>query len=100
MATMPNVVGTNWQQATAAMIQAGVVPDNGSLPSGTYEQLGYFDKWPVSLTWIKNSALKPGQVTAQSPTSASIVTLGDPVSLTVVSYPFSVANMFSAGGYS
>jgi len=97
---MPNVVGTNWQQATSALIQAGVVPDNGSLPSNGYTQLGYFDKWPVSLTWVKNSAVKPGQVTAQSPAAASVVTLGVAVSLTVASYPFSVSNMFSAGGYS
>lgn len=99
MPTMPNVVGTNWQQATSSLIQAGVVPDNGSLPSGSYVQLGYFDRWPVTVTWIK-SAARGGQVTAQTPAAAATVALGDPVTLTVSSMPFSVASMFSAGGYS
>jgi len=100
MPTMPNVVGSNWQQATAALIQAGVVPDNGSLPSGTYKQLGYFDKWPVTLTWAKSAIAKPGIVTAQSPASSASVALNDPIALTVASPPMSVCDRYSAGGYS
>ena len=97
---MPNVVGVNWQQATAALIVAGVVPDNGSLPSGTYTQLGYFAHWPVTITWANSATAKPGVVTAQSPASSASVALNDPVSLTVASMPFSVSDKFSAGGYS
>ena len=100
MPIMPNVVGTNVQQATATLIQAGIVPDNGSLPTNGYTQLGYFDRWPVSVTWVKSIAVKPGQVIAQTPTAASVVAFGAAVLLTVSSYPFSVSNMFSAGGYS
>jgi beta-lactam-binding protein with PASTA domain len=100
MPTMPNVVGVNWQQATASLIQAGVAPDNGSLPSGAYPQLGYFDDWSVSLEWVKAGAVEPGIVTAQIPAPASVVALGAPVLLTVANFPLSVSNMFSAGGYS
>ena len=96
---MPNVVGTNWQQATAALIQAGVVPDNGTLPTYSYVQLGYFDKWPVALNWIK-SAAPAGQVTAQSPAALSAVAFNAAVTLTVASPPMGVSDRYSAGGYS
>ena len=98
MPTMPNVVGLSCQQATTALIQAGVTPDNGSV-SGNYTNLGYFDTWPVSIIWAK-STQKAGTVTAQSPASGNTVAFGVSVTLTASSYPVSVSSMFSAGGSS
>ena len=103
MATMPNVVGMNVSQATATLIAAGIVPDNGLLPTGNFVNLGYFDDWPVALTWIKQAGVPPGQVTAQSPGVGVILNnapLNPPIALTVSNFPFSVADRYSAGGYS
>lgn len=101
MTAMPNVVGMNVSQATAALIQAGVVPDNGLLPTGTYVNIGYFDKWPVALTWIKQAGAPPGQVISQSPAAGAIgVTLNTPVALTVSNHPMGVSDRYSSGAYS
>ena len=94
---MPNVVGLGWQQATAALIQAGVTPNDGCVP-GNYTSLGYFDTWPVTLTWVKSTS-KPGIVTAQSPAFNSNVAFNAAVALTVSNFPASVSDRYSAGGY-
>jgi len=99
MATMPNVVGMSWEQATVALIQAGVVPNNGQLPGSAYPTLGYFDIWPIALAWVKSSTAKPGTVTAQLPASSTTVPFDSSVTLTVSNYPMAVADQFSAGGY-
>ena len=98
MPTMPDLVGLGWQEATAALILAGVTPDNGLIPGSTYTNLGYFDNWPVAITWFK-SASKPGIVTAQTPASAATVAFNAAVSLTVSNYPMPIADRYSAGGY-
>jgi hypothetical protein len=100
MPTMPNCVGLGWQQATAALIQAGVTPDNGLLPAGNFVALGYFDTWPVVITWQKTTAAKPGIVTAQLPAAAATVAFRAAVNLTVSAPPMPVADRYSAGGYS
>ena len=100
MPTMPNVVGVGVYQATTSLISVGIVPDNGLLPTGSFVNLGYFDKWPVSLTWVKQAGTPAGQVISQLPTSGTTnVVLNTPVTLTVSNFPFSVADRYSAGGY-
>lgn len=95
---MPNVVGVNLQQATTYLIQARIAPDNGALPNGSFTVVGYFDKWPVTISWVKGS--KPGIVLAQTPAAGLPAAFNTPVTLTVASFPFSVADKYSAGGYS
>ena len=97
---MPNVIGVDWQQATAALIQAGVVPNNGTLPGSTYVNLGYFDVWPVDLNWVAGTGVRPGFVVNQSPSNGSAVDPNSTVLLTVANFPFGVADLYSAGGYS
>ncbi len=100
MSTMPNVVGLNISEATVALIQAGIVPDNGLLPSGNFNILGYFAQWPITLTWFKKPGTVPGIVTAQQPLAGSIgVALGDSIAFEVADFPFSVADRWSAGAY-
>ena len=99
MPTMPTVTGVSWQQATATLIQAGIVPDNGSVP-GQFTNLGYLDTWSVAISWVKTSAAAPGIVTAQSPAPGGNVAFDAAINLTVSSHPIAVADMFSAGGYS
>jgi len=100
MPTMPNVVGMGLFQATTTLIQAGITPDNGLLPSAGLVNLGYFDKWPIAITWVKTNA-PSGQVTAQSPAAGTTnVSFNAAVTLTVSNFPMSVSNLFSAGGYS
>ena len=100
MATMPNVVGMGVTQATTTLIAAGIVPDNGLVP-GNFVNVGYFDKWPMALTWVKQAGAPPGQVLTQSPTAGTPnVVLNTPVALTVSNFPFSVADRYSAGAYS
>jgi|GEM_PF-4873066 len=107
MATMPNVVGLGWQQATVYLIQAGVVPDNGLLPTGSYVTLGYFDAWPIKIIWTMGGVA--GVVTAQNPApGASILAPAGvnvsakyvpPITLTVNQFPMGLADRYSAGGY-
>ena len=100
MPTMPNVVGMGISQATTTLIQAGITPDNGLLPSAGFVNIGYFDKWPIALNWIKSTA-PSGQVTAQSPAAGTTnVAFNATVTLTVSNFPMAVSNLYSAGGYS
>lgn len=87
MATMPNVVGLEYPDALKALVTAGV----RVLP------LGYFQADPVTLAWVPRGTVKPGFVTAQSPSSgATGVIANSPVTLTVANYTMSVA--YPAGG--
>lgn len=97
---MPNVVGMHWQQATAVLIQAGIVPDNGLVPTSTLPSVGYFDKWPVAVQWVTGTTTKPYFVIAQSPLFSTNAPFGTQVTLFVASPPFGVSSEFSAGGYS
>lgn len=115
MPIMPNVVGLDWQQATAYLIQAGIVPDNGLLPTnnpagGSYVVLGYFDAWPIQMQWVRGSGTV-GFVTAQAPAAGATVPAYTvsavsvsahyipPITLTANSFPFGIADKYSAGGY-
>jgi beta-lactam-binding protein with PASTA domain len=86
MPTMPNVVGVEYQQALQAMVTAGVrvVP------------LGYFQADPVTLAWVR-SGVKPGVVTAQSPSSGTSMLANAPAVLTVGEFPVSVSNYGGVG---
>lgn len=97
---MPNCVGQNWLQATTALIQAGVTPDNGLLPTGNFKVLGYFDQWPVAINWVKAPGVASGIVTAQVPANLATVAFNAAVTLTVSNFPFAVVDRYSAGGYS
>ena len=99
MPTMPNVVGLGLSQATTSLIQAGVTPDNALLPITGYTALGYFDKWTVTLSWVKAQGVQPGNITAQFPASGATVNFRDPVTLTVSNFPMAVADRYSGGGY-
>lgn len=101
MPTMPALVGLNWQQATAVLIQASITPDNGLVPGTVYPTVGYFDKWPVTITWVVGgSGVLPGQVTAQLPAAGVTIAFNAPISLTLANYPMGISNLYSAGGYS
>ena len=100
MATMPNVVGMGVTQATTTLIAAGIVPDNGLVPTGNFQVLGYFDVWPMTLTWLRQPGVAPGVVTAQIPAAGTIgVAFDTQVSLQVSNFPFSVADRYNAGAY-
>ena len=100
MHSMPNVVGVNWQQATAYLIQAGVTPNNATIPGFAYTNIGYFDTWPVYLNWVRASGYPPGIVISQSPSYGTIVPFDSAVTLTVANFPVGVSDLYSAGGYS
>ena len=99
---MPNVVGVNVSAATAALIVAGITPNNGTVANSSTPTLGYFADWPVGITWVVRSAgHAPGVVTAQTPAAGTTnVALGAAVTLTVANFPNGVANEYSGGGYS
>ena len=82
---MPSVIGLDFPDALAAMVQAGVrVP------------LGYFQTDPVSLAWAQ-SAAKPGFVLAQNPAAGATMAANATATLTVASFPMSVANYGGVG---
>lgn len=95
---MPNVVGLNWQQATAYLIQAGITPNNGLLPGSRYTNVGYFDAWPVAIKWRTKTGMPPGTTTDQYPSVGTVVPFNTPVTLIVANFPLGVADLFSAGG--
>lgn len=99
MPTMPQCVGLGWQQATTVLIQAGVTPNDGLVPGSSYVNVGYFDNWPVAITWLKTTAAKPGVVTAQTPAFNSAVAFNAAVNLTVSAFPMAGADRYTAGGY-
>ncbi len=80
MATMPNVVGEEYQEAINAIVSAGVaVPDRWSI----------FATTTIAITWIP-SAMPSGTVIAQSPASGDSVEPNSPVTLTVSDFPIGV----------
>lgn len=110
MPTMPNLVGLNWRAATVALIQGGVIPNDGSLPSADTPSptVGYFSPWPVAINWQPGTP--EGTVTAQSPTAGQSVTVTNttpvneryepPITLTVNAPTMAVSGQFSAGAFS
>ena len=73
MATMPNVVGLNYNDAQTALQTAGVlVPDS----------IGYFGVWPITIHWIQSTNFLD-TVTAQSPASSATIAANSAVILTV-----------------
>ena len=99
MPTMPNIVGVNAQQATATLIAAGVIPNDGVLLGTQYPVVGYFSAWPVSVTWQRSES-PAWTVTAQAPSAGAGVAFNSPVSITVAAPPFGVSSLYTAGGYS
>jgi len=97
---MPNVVGLNVTQATAVLIQSGIVPNDGLVSGSSTPNVGYFATWPVTINWVKNAAVKSGLVITQSPSSGTTnVALNAAVTLTASNYPMGVSSQYTAGGY-
>ena len=111
MPTMPSLVGLDYQQATVVLILGGVVPNNGLVPGMQTKtpNFGYFDAWPIKVVWTKNPGATPGFVTAQdpapgapifAPTGVNVsVHYVPPITLTVNSFPFGIADRYSGGSY-
>lgn len=109
MATMPNLVGLNYRAAITALIEAQVVPNDGSVPTADNPpaMVGYFSPWPVGIDWKAGSPV--GTVTAQSPASGQSVTVTNtwgpgetytpPIVLTVNAPPMAVSGQFTAGAF-
>jgi len=110
MPTMPNVVGLNYRAATVTLIEANIIPNDGSVPAllNPPPTVGYFSPWPVAISW------KPGApvdvVTAQSPAAGQNVTVVNstplnesytpPITLTVNAPKMAVSGQFTAGAFS
>ena len=110
MATMPNLVGMNWRAATMTLIEANIIPNDGSVrtldnPPST---VGYFSPWPVAIKWKQGTPANV--VTAQSPASGQPVTVTNatgagesytpPITLTVNAPKIAVSSQFTAGAFS
>lgn len=110
MPTMPNLVGLNWRAATVALIEADIIPNDGSVPTllNPPSTVGYFSPWPVAINWQRGSP--EGVVTAQSPASGQSVTVTSttplnesytpPITLTVNAPTMGVSSQFTAGAFS
>lgn len=110
MATMPNLVGLNFRAATTALIEAAIIPNDGSVPTvdNPPATVGYFDPWPVGIVWEKGTPVNI--VTAQSPAAGQPVTVTNkwgpnesytpPIILTVNAPTMAVSGQFTAGAFS
>lgn len=110
MATMPNLVGLNYRAATVALIEADIIPNDGSVPTvdNPPPMVGYFSPWPVAIKWQYGAP--EGTVTAQSPAAGQSVTVTNttpvneaytpPITLTVNAPRMAVSGQFSAGAFS
>lgn len=110
MATMPNLVGMNWRAATVALIEANIVPNDGSVPTvdNPPSMVGYFSPWPIAIKW--QSGAPANVVTAQSPAAGQPVTVisstplnesyTPPITLTVNAPKLGVSSQFTAGAFS
>ena len=110
MATMPNLVGLNYRAATTVLIEANIIPNDGSVPTidSPPPTVGYFAPWPVAINW------QPGApadvVTAQNPAAGHPVTVSPtwgpgesytpPITLTVNAPRVAVSSQFTAGAFS
>ena len=110
MPTMPNLVGLNWRAAITTLIEADIIPNDGSVPTvdNPPPTVGYFSPWPVAINWRRGMPVD--QVTAQSPASGQSVTVpitygpGEsytpPITLTVNAPKVAVSSQFTAGAFS
>lgn len=109
MPTMPNIVGLTYQQATTTLIEAGIVPNEGLVPTkfNPPATIGYFDPWPIKI--IRATGTPSGIVTAQTPSAGSNVTVSNklgpgstysaPITMTVNAPPLGIVDLFTAGAY-
>jgi beta-lactam-binding protein with PASTA domain len=81
MPTMPNVVGLNIDEATAALETAGVL---------NTQVLGYFGTWPITVNWEPEANVAPGIVASQSPAATDTVDENSAVTLTASNLPVAV----------
>jgi hypothetical protein len=110
MATMPNLVGLNYRAAITKLIEADIIPNDGSVPTidNPPPTVGYFSPWPVAIVWQKGAP--EGIVTVQSPAAGQPVTVATsiplnehytpPIALTVNAPTMAVSSQFTAGAFS
>lgn len=109
MPTMPNLVGLNYRAATVALIEANIIPNDGSVPTAANPPatVGYFSPWPVGINWQRGFPVEV--VTAQSPAAGQPVTVTNsigpgesympPIILTVNAPRVAVSSQFTAGAF-
>jgi hypothetical protein len=110
MATMPNLVGLNYRAATVALIEADIIPNDGSVPTADSPPptVGYFSPWPVAIVWQRGAPVDT--VVAQSPAAGQPVAVTQqtgpgerytpPITLTVNAPRVAVSSQFTAGAFS
>lgn len=110
MPTMPNLVGLNYRAATVVLIQANIIPNDGSVPAlaNPPPTVGYFSPWPVAINWQPGAPVDV--VTAQVPAAGQNVTVVNstplnesytpPITLKVNAPKMAVSGQFTAGAFS
>lgn len=110
MPVMPNLIGLNYRAATVALIEANIVPNDGSVPTvdNPPATVGYFSPWPIAINWQPGTPIDV--VTAQSPVAGQSVTVSPtwgsnesytpPITLTVNAPKMAVSSQFTAGAFS
>ncbi len=109
-ALMPSVVGLHYRAAIAALIEADVMHNDGSVPAvdNPPPTLGVLAPWPVSLQWRTGSP--EGRVVEQIPAAGQPIFVSDawdprdaytpPITLAVNAPRMGVSGQYTAGGYS
>lgn len=107
---MPNLVGLHYRAAISALIEADIIPNDGSVPytENPPPMVGYFSPWPVAIDWQRGDPVN--SVTAQAPGAGQPVTIppswgpGEsytpPIVLTVNAPRMAVSGQFTAGAFS
>ena len=107
---MPNLVGLNYRVAIATLIEADIIPNDGSVPSlaNPPAMVGYFSPWPVGIDW--QAGIAEGVVAEQQPAAGQPVTVSStwgpnesytpPIVLTVGAPRVAVSGQFTAGAFS
>lgn len=110
MAMMPNLVGMNWRAATVVLIEASIVPNDGSVPAidNPPPPVGYFSPWPIAIKWQAGTPVDV--VTMQAPAAGQPVIVPNstplneaytpPITLTVNAPKMAVSSQFTAGAFS
>jgi len=110
MPRMPNLVGMNYRAAAVALIEADIIPNDGSVPAldNPPATVGYFSPWPVAINWQPGTPANV--ITAQSPAAGQPVTVTQttgagehytpPITLTVNAPKVAVSSQFTAGAFS
>lgn len=109
MATMPDLVGLNYRAAIFQLIEAGILPNDGSVPAidKPPPTVGYFSPWPLGASFTPD--VPPGVVSRQYPSRGLPVNVSSQLSagsgyspsiaLEIGRFPMAVSNLYSFGAY-